>query len=219
MKWMQLEQLLWNVLKIIMIKTSQSSPTLPELIILRNSIVKFHQNMKIAFNKLKTSASQGVIQQALLEAYKSHLENIAAASVFGSKFTTAQMKQHLRYLEGILKKFASVNAMSQNNFAARYVKQPYYQNIFYLGNKIKELFTPAATGIKSNLSDGDLIKNAKNMANLLDKTGANLVTKITSYLNGLTPSNNLGRVLTSNVDRISINKLAYQIEIYFNLTQ
>lgn len=202
-----------------MIKTSQSSTALPELIILRNSIVKFHQNMKIAFNKLKTSALQGVIQQALLEGYKSYLENIAAASVFGPEFTTAQMKQHLRYLEGILKKFSSINAMTQNDFVTRYVKQPYYQNLFYLGNKIKELFIPAATGIKSNLSDGDLIKNAKNMASLLDKTGANLVTRITSYLNGLTPSNNLGRVLTSNVDRISIEKLTHQIENYFKLTQ
>lgn len=199
-------------------KIAQTPSTTPaELITLRNSIVKFHQNMKIAYNKLKTSASQGVIQRSLFEAYKNYLENIAAAPVFGPEFTTVQMKQHLRYLEGILKKFASVNAMSQGDFVARYAKQPYYQNLFYLGNKIKELFTPVATGVKSTLSDSDLIKNAKTMASLLDKTGANLVTRFNSYLSGITPSNNLGRVIATN--RISLEKLAKQIEIYFKLTQ
>ena len=48
--------------------TSTTSPIMPELVSLRNSIVKFHQNMKIAYDKLKTAASKGVIQQALLEA-------------------------------------------------------------------------------------------------------------------------------------------------------
>ncbi len=197
-------------------RIAQSATVTPkELVTLRNSIVKFHQNMKIAYNKLKISAPQGVIQRGLLEAYKSYLENIAAAPVFGPEFTTAQMKQHLRYLEGILRKFASTNAMSQDNFAARYSKQPYYQNLFYFGNKIKELFTPAATGIKSTLPDDQLIKNAPSMSNVLDKVGSNFVTKINTYLNGLTPSNPLGRVLGK---KVYIENIIKQAEEYYKLS-
>lgn len=193
-------------------KTAQQ---LPELIILRNAIVAFHQNMKIAYDKLKTTAMRGTIQTALLAAYKPYLENIAAAPVFGPEFTTIQLKQHLRYLEGILKKFASINAMSQEIFVAKYGQQPYYQNLLLLGKKIKELFIPIAGGVKSTYPDDQLIKNAKMMSNLLDKVGANLVTRLTTYLNGLTPNNNLGKVLA---EHISIEKLAQQIEAYYRLT-
>ena len=192
-----------------------ADPVMLELVDLRDSIVKFHQNMKIAYDKLKTSAARGTIQQALLEAYKPYLENIAAAPVFGPEFTTAQLKQHLRYLEGILKKFASVNAMSQDTFVAKYSKQPYYQNILFFGNKVKEFFVPAATGVKSTLPDDQLIKNAPVMSNLLDKIGANFVTKLETYLNGITPTNNLGRVLAK---RISIEKLAERVDTFYLLT-
>lgn len=193
-----------------------ADPIMPELTDLRNAIVSFHQNMKIAYNKLKTSAPQGTIQQALLDAYKPYLENVAAAPVFGPEFTTTQLKQHLRYLEGILKKFASVNAMSQDTFVATYGKQPYYQNIFVLGRKVKELFVPAATGVKSTLPDEQLIKNAPNMGNVLERVGADFVTRLNSYLAGLTPANTLGRVMGSQ--KISIEKLANYIESYYRLT-
>lgn len=176
---------------------------MPELISLRNSIVKFHQNMKIAYDKLKTSSTQGTIQKALLEAYKPYLENVAAAPVFGQQFTTEQLKQHMRYLEGVLKKFASINAVSQDTFAARYGRQPYYQNILYFGNKIKENFTPAATGVKSTLPDDQLIKTATQMGNVLDKVGANFVKLLTNYIGSLGPTNTLGRVIS----RVSIDKL------------
>lgn len=192
-----------------------ATPVLPELMKLRNSIVKFHQNMKTAYEKLKTVAPQGAIQQALLIAYKPYLENVAAAPVFGPEFTTVQMKQHLRYLEGILKKFASVNAMSQETFIPIYNKQPYYQNILLLGKKVKDIFVPAATSIKSILPDDQLIKNAPIMSNMLDKVGANFVTRLNSYLVGLNPSNRLGRVTGQ---KISIEKLAKQIESYYRLT-
>lgn len=201
-----------------MYKTSQSTQqtVLPELVSLRNSIVNFHQNMKIVYDKLKTSAGHGVIPQALLEAYKPYLEKVATMPVFGPSFTTTQMNQHLRYLEGIVKKFASINAMSQESFAAKYGKQPYYQNILLLGKKVKELFTPVATGIKSSLPDDQLIKAASTMDNLFDKVGADFVTVLNSYLIGLTPTNTLGRVM--GVQRISIEKLAKQIESYYQLT-
>lgn len=183
------------------------SPTPQELTSLRNSIVEFQQNMKIAYNKLKLAGPTGTIQQALLSAYKPYLENIAAAPVFGSTFTTAQLNQQLRYLQGIVRKFASTNATMDSVFSAKYNKQPYYQNLLFFGNKIKELFTPLATGISSTLPDDQLISKASAMANLLDKVGSNFVSKIASYLLNLGPQNNLGRVVTG--EKISMDKLFY----------
>jgi hypothetical protein len=183
-----------------------------ELVNFRNSIVKFHQNIKIAYENLKNSSIKGQVQKGLFDAYKPYLSNIATASVFGSTFTTDQLRQHLRYLQGIVRKLASINAMSQDGFIQIYKNQSYYKDLFIFGNKIKEIFTPLATAIPSNPSDEVLINNSKVICNLLDKVGANFVTKLSTYIENLNPNN----LRSTAIKHILLKKLANKYNLSCN---
>ena len=150
---------------------------LPELTALRNSIVRFQQNMKIAYHKLKVSPNQ-----ILLAAYKPLLENIGAAPSLDKSFTTDQLRQHLRYLEGIVKKLASTNATEQDPFRAAHERQHYYAELNEFGDDVMATFVPLATTIRSSLPDKDLILVAPKLSDVMDKVGANFVTQLTAQL-------------------------------------
>lgn len=157
----------------------KSAQTIPnEFVVLRNAITGFYQNMKIAYNKMKDATEQNV-----LAAYKPLLENIAAASSLGTTFTTDQMRQHLRYIEGTVKKLASVNATEQEPFLITHGRQSYYAELNKFGDEIMEIFVPLATLIKSNLQDIDLIAAAPALSDTLNKTGANFVTHLNARFN------------------------------------
>lgn len=164
-------------------KIAQENTTAEALIELRTSIVNFHQNIRIAYNKLKDSKQIGAVPAATLDMLIPYLNNIAAAPVFQSTFTTDQVKSHLRYLEGITKKLASVpNAAEQAPMTTKYGKQPYYDELKNLATKIQKMFVPLATGIHFNITDEQLIEQAPVVSNLLDKVGTNFVTLLEKSL-------------------------------------
>lgn len=165
-------------------------PTQPvqpaELVDLRNSIVKFHQNAKIAFDKMKNSAAQkgATTSQALFAIYKPYLENVAAAPVFPATFTTDQVSQHLHYLEGIAKKLGSDNAVASTTVTGYYGKQPYYTSLHGFGQRVKETFVPLATTLNgaTSLQSNQLIAKTPVIIQTLDRVGANFVTQLQTYL-------------------------------------
>ncbi len=160
-------------------KKAQDAILLQEL---RTSIVNFHQNMRIGYHKLETEAHKGYAQSALLEAFKPLLENINKTGVFGTTFTTDQLRQHLRYLEGIVKPIASRNAFEDEEVVGRHSAQPYYPSILAFGKQVKENFVPLGTGLRSTVTDEELTEYAPVLSDLLDKVGANFVTKLNSYI-------------------------------------
>lgn len=164
--------------------TQPVQPT--ELTNLRNSIVKFHQNMKIAYDKLKNSAAQkgATTSQALFAIYKPYFENVAAAPVFSADFTTDQVTQHLHYLEGIAKKLGSDNAMLLTAVIQYYGKQPYYLSLKGFGQRIKETFVSLATVLNgaSVLPSDQLITKAPSIGQILDHVGSNFVTQLQTYI-------------------------------------
>lgn len=193
--------------------TNSTSIDISSLNTLRTSIVNFHQNIRIVYEKLRM-ATPGTIPSVLFEAYKPYLDNLAASPVFGAQFTTAQMNQHLRYLSGITKKLASMNPMLDSKIINKYKTQPYYENVKYFCKKIMELFVPLATGIKYTLPDDQLITQSSAMSDLLNKVGANFNTKIHSYINNITPTNTLGKVIAENIIKIRKESEYYELEVF-----